>query len=270
MQETSEIILVVTIGVLSMLIFVASLIIFVIIYYRKLAKKNLEIEKEKRIQTEKRIHSISETREFERQRISTDIHDRVGAGLSTVSLILDRVRMQGENKDNPLIIEAGKHLTYCIDEIRSIVLNLSPAIVERFGFSEAVNDICERINSSTLIKVKFSDKTSGIKFADKNIELAIYRITQELITNSVKHSGTKDIWVNIVNADGIFEISVRDFGKGLDEDYQNRKNCLGLRNVESACNLIDADFVLKNHEEKNGVIAVVKINEKAILANYYN
>jgi len=258
MQENTEILILIIMGILAMLVMVMGVIVFVILYYKKSIKTRLTFEKIKRKQAEDRIINITEAQESERKRISSHLHDEIGASLSSVNLLIGRINYKSEGDTKELSDEAGKQLNQVITEIRKIVQNMSPSMVERFGFIESTHEICKQIDRTGYIKTSFTDKTGSLKIKNKSTELILYRIVQELTNNVVKHSKATQMEISTSILDDNLFIKVSDNGIGLPDNDIYMKKSLGVTNIKSRIEILNGSFELKNNGNK-GVRAEILI-----------
>ena len=93
MQAESEILVLLSFGILAMVILVMSVVLFVAMYHRRGIKNKLELEQIKLKQTEELIKTITIAQEDERKRISAQLHDEVGASLSAVGMLIGRIKL---------------------------------------------------------------------------------------------------------------------------------------------------------------------------------
>lgn len=139
-------------------------------------------------QRQKIAEAILNTQEEERKRVGERLHNGLGQLLYSVSLSLNLVKV-GPTSDQPGNEEALKYsrqlLTDCIQECRRISHDLVPAMLEEHGLKGAVEDICRQLTGSVI----FDARIRGLaKRIDNFLEVAIYRMIQELMINIIKHA----------------------------------------------------------------------------------
>jgi len=156
-----------------------------VVYQRRLLKQQHQTEIGD-YQKELLLSNIK-SQENERHRIATDLHDDIGAMLTTTKLYTDQIDITEnqpeltalKDKTNSLIDET-------IDNVRRISLDLRPAILENFGLTEAILGLSEQVNQTGEIKVLVDyDEIPRFQYEK---ELALYRIIKELINNTLKHA----------------------------------------------------------------------------------
>ncbi len=229
-------------GILGMSLLAFAIILFMLIYQRKLVSQQLQVQQmEAKLQKEL-VNAAIQAQEKERKRIAQDLHDEVGAMLSTVKLSLNSFT---KNTDNEVVQRAQETKSY-IDEtittVRNISRDLLPATLERLGLGDALEELCEKLDSPET-RVQFHQMNEVTRFAPQS-ELALYRISLELINNAIKHANASEVNVSITQTDQL-QLVVEDNGDGFDYEAAKQKPSselggLGLKNIESRINFIGA------------------------------
>jgi len=110
-----------------------------------------------------------------------------------------------------------------------------PVILEDFGLKTAIEDICRKLSGKTQFKCRFK---GSIKQIDKYVEVAIYRLVQELVMNVINHSGASNSLVAVeVYADRIV-VLVQDDGRGFNA-LKEKKGGIGLKTIRNNVNLLN-------------------------------
>jgi len=267
MQAESEILTMISVGIVAMAFLVIAVVIFVAMYHQRGIRNRLELEQIKLRQSEELIINITHAQELERKRISAHLHDEVGAALSAVNLLIGRVRMTSNGQEKELAEKASEQINQITIEVRNIVQNMSPSIVERFGLIDSIVEICNRISSSGQVKAEFISKINSINFVDKEDELMIYRIVQELTNNVIKHSQASEMNIFCAIRNHELAIKVADNGKGIDMNNIYSKKSLGLVNIKNRIEILGGKFNIINNES-GGCIAEFSLPaENRILTN---
>ena len=195
---------------------------------------------------EKRImNAIIETEERERKRFSEDLHDEMGAILSTIKIYINTIHNQlmvDEKKAE--LIEMTNHLIdQAITNSKEIANNLSPNVIKRFGLISALQSFCEKIQKSKDIVIHFGAAKYQHQLKEDE-EISIYRIVIELINNTLKHAQADEIKIEFRSVGTKLEIDYSDNGKGFDfaKTVQNRSTGLGLHNILSRISSLNGTF----------------------------
>lgn len=174
----------------------------------------------------KLIQSELEAIEHERKRIAKDLHDSVGTDFSAIKMMVSQV-LKKHNEPKSEEIETQFQST--IQDIKSIIYGLSPPGLERYGLMAALGNYVEKLNGS--IPVQIHLKTFGPEVKNTKITLALFRIIQELISNSLKHANASAIRLHVSSFDDLVNVVYEDNGKGF--TITNQSKGLGLYNIES-------------------------------------
>jgi signal transduction histidine kinase len=176
--------------------------------------------------------AMAEGQENERQRISRELHDRVGSMLSLAKLNLSAC----DDGENPVIQQNIELLNQTYQEVRNISHNLYSGVVKNLGLKVALFDLKKTIESHNTIQFNLFFYDENLSFS-KETEEVVYRVMQELITNVLKHAHASclDIQVNSAE-DGMVLITVEDDGKGFDP--QQNSEGIGLANIRYRLSLI--------------------------------
>ena len=243
------------IGTLVIVILIVFLFFFVIIYQRKMIKNQVELRKMHDEKQTDLLNAVFETQENERKRLAEDLHDSVGQVLSAVKLNLHRLEKNCDEITRPLLADTRKLTDECIQEIRNIIHNVLPPVLTDYGLLEALEGLCIKIEQTTAVKVEFKKKLSNIRFKPE-IELAFYRIAQELFSNAIKHSEATSIHLTLANEPGWLVMEFKDNGKGF--NINQVKHGFGLKNLESRVQLIGGEINIYT-KPQNGTITIIRI-----------
>jgi PAS domain S-box-containing protein len=199
--------------------------------------KNLKRQKEHQ---QKILEVVISTQEEEKKRISESLHNNLGQMFYGVRLNLDQINFllvdQGKNLVN--LNKSKELLSECIRESRRMAHELTPMILEDFGLFGAIEDTCSNLNGL----VKFSCSFIGTsKKLNKSLEIAVYRIVQELILNVVKHAEASSAKIKISIHSAAVIIKVEDNGKGFEPNEEVSKG-LGLRYLKSRLQLLKGNL----------------------------
>jgi two-component system NarL family sensor kinase len=166
---------------------------------------------------------IVSTVQEERRRMHRDLHDGLGPTLAAIALGLDRARRQvgaDETEVKQALIEIRAQTLEAIDSVRQLSYDLRPAALDQFGLIGALREQTERLNSvergSTRFQFESPDSVDSLSAA---VEVAVYRIASEAITNVVRHADAHLCHVRLT-VNGALELEVRDDGRGLPSLYR--------------------------------------------------
>lgn len=190
-------------------------------------------------QTEKLLAEI-DAQEKERRRIARDLHDEFGTKMSALKIYLSTYE-KFINHQSQEALKTKDELYTIVDDsmydLRSLLMDLSPKTLEMHGFASALNDLTTRLGNTHLFVIKCYIAPELQKF-DPKYELTIFRITQELINNSIKHAGCKEISIQLFYRDHLIIFTYEDDGKGFDAQKIMSAG-YGLKNIETRVSLLE-------------------------------
>lgn len=180
--------------------------------------------------------------EEERKRIAEDLHDETLPALSSVARMIDQ--LSDNDSTNNTAHKMRSKLDDTIQEMRRVINDLHPSVLETMGFVPALENLLGILNKELGLTFKFENKSGEDNYDIPDFtKLQLYRIVQEALNNVAKHSGAKQVEVNLEKKNGSLEITVTDNGKGMGQ--ATRLDSHGLLNIKHRAQLIGADIAWK-------------------------
>jgi signal transduction histidine kinase len=182
-----------------------------------------------------RVLSIQEE---ERRHISRDLHDDVGQALTALKFALHRL--------TPMVTgDAAEILSACIglsdttlERVRQLAHDMRPPQLDELGMEEAVRWLVERQRAATGVDIKCHFNGLLDRRFPEAMESACYRITQEALSNAMRHAEARSILVSLEASAHLLRLTVRDDGKGFDAARKALPACgLGLISMSERANL---------------------------------
>jgi signal transduction histidine kinase len=181
-----------------------------------LVEKNIQIE-EANVRLREMSAHLLRAQDEERRKIARDLHDSVGQYLGAIAMALAPLIQRAEQlpRDFPERVEQAIEITKaCASEVRTISHLLHPPLLEEMGLSSAVRWYAEGFAERSNIQVQV-DVPEDLDRFGTDIELALFRVLQESLTNVHRHSGSKVAQVSVgADAHRVW-LEVRDHGKGI-------------------------------------------------------
>ena len=244
------------VGMVGMFFLTLVIILFVVVYQRKLLRQQNKLKEAEEAHQLELLQATIESQEVERDRIGRELHDGVGGMLSTTRLYVQHWKGEDEEGKEAASDKVDELLGQTIESVREISADLRPVILENLGLEEAINELVRHINEAGHLSVTF-EAHYGLRLELKE-ELNIYRVVQELLSNTIRHSGASQVLMEMTSQHHAFRLSYRDNGKGL--PAQDGKKGLGLKNMESRINALEGTFNTHNPEE-GGVLFTIEIDK---------
>jgi signal transduction histidine kinase len=150
---------------------------------------------------------------------------------------------------------------YVVEEalrsLREISNNLSPHVLTDFGLARGIRNFIDRSQALHNVKLSFATNLRGERY-NTDIEVIMYRVACELVTNSLKHSGCSEIRLTLSATGDLLEMQYSDNGRGFNP--QAMMDCgMGLSNIASRINSLNGEFDIRSSKGK-GMTATVKVN----------
>ncbi|MEM8894037.1 MAG: transporter substrate-binding domain-containing protein, partial [Bacteroidota bacterium] len=177
-----------------------------------------------RLQKEVMLASMN-AEDLERSRLAHELHDGIQQRLATLSISLQ------VSQEKPQLIPSNiKVLNNIIDEVRDVSHNLSPSTLKSMGLAHAVADEMNNLSKSDTTKFKYYEDVGGKRF-DALLELNLFRIFQESITNITKHANANEVMVQLLLTDKTLSLIIEDDGVGFELGKIDHDG-LGLSNMK--------------------------------------
>ena len=171
-------------------------------------------------------------REEERRRLGFDLHDDVCQDLVGTGIMVESVRGRLQATDpeaSRQLARVSGHLNDLGEHLRLVARELRPVLLHDLGLEDSVRSLASGLSSATT-RVSAIFPTS-IPRLSEDMEVAVYRIVQEAITNAIRHAAPAEIDVTLAAMDGTLRLEVRDDGRGFDVRARQR-DALGLVSME--------------------------------------
>lgn len=182
----------------------------------------------------KSYREVLDAENKERQRIASELHDSLGQLLSAARMNLSMVE-----SDQPTLKKAAEVIDEAAREVRHISHNLMPASLKELGLIAALRQMIRSMSPGGNPAITLTAETYITQSEDR--EMALYRMTQELLTNSIRHGKAEHITIRLSCTSQQLTLTIEDDGCGFDTD-QSQKEGLGLKNIRSRCELMKGKF----------------------------
>jgi signal transduction histidine kinase len=218
-----------------------------------IALKNEEINHQKIIELEKnqRLYALDAMisgQDVERKRIAQDLHDGLGALLSTVQMHFSSIENEIKRIHRLDIYDtANKLLDEACQEVRKISHNMMPGTLLKFGLVPAIQDICDKIQNTNQIKIEFNTMNVDDMRLEEHVEITIFRLIQEGLNNIVKHAGATDVIIQLLKDDNELHLVIEDNGIGFDVDTAWENGGMGVRNLESRIQYLNGKLEIRSY-----------------------
>ncbi|MBW6491515.1 MAG: sensor histidine kinase [Lentimicrobium sp.] len=216
-------------GVVISILMLGSLIFIKRIFNIQKRMDELRKENESRV-----LSAIVRTEEKERLNFSKELHDGLGPLLSSVKMAISGSRSQEQSLNGNKVLEnAEKLINESITSLKEISNKLSPHVLNNFGLKKAVKSFISRLPPTVSLSINF-DSNLGDQRYSYNTEVLLYRVICELISNSLKHSNAKNIFISLLDDKDSLKLDYLDDGIGFDKGIlETTSEGMGFSNIQS-------------------------------------
>ncbi len=241
--------------IITLLIIGALLIILIIllIFKARQNKQKLKFQKEQ-------LKAIIDIQEEERIRFARDVHD--GIGQFFFALKLNISQLDNDNLSNEQKIETYKKTMEIINdlqqEIRNISFSIMPQMLHYKGLMPALEELTDKINKLGKIQIEL-DVFEFHERLNSQMEVALYRITQELINNILKHSKASNINIQFTRHEDELNIMIEDNGAGYNTKLLENSKGHGWKNINSRLEMINGKINIDSQTDRKGTTTIINI-----------
>ena len=218
-------------GMVAFFIIAAGSVIIFIRYQKKILQQQAAIHSNELKYKEDLLLSNIKSVEEERKRIAKDIHDELGGIFSILSLTFNQFAIEGEGNQK-LLTNSRSLVDTGLKSVRRIAHAIIPDELELFGLDNAIENYVSKIDHSTGLEIEYTNSMSNIRMLP-DTELALYRIIQELVSNTIKHAQASKVKIVMELNAGEGLVCYQDNGVGSVSVDSAVYGGMGLRNIES-------------------------------------
>lgn len=247
---------------IALLVALLLIVVLVGFGFLQFTRRKAERERDAAIICEREagLRAVISATEEERKRIAKDLHDGVVQGLTGLKMRLqNQLRLiMLTDPDKDAFAQTSTLLDESINELRNISHQMMPRALSELGLLPALEDLLEKAFGHTYIRFSFEHHRLESERFDERVEVSLYRITQELINNIIKHSGAKAVSVQLLKTTTHLVLVVEDDGKGFRYEDEANRNGIGLMNISSRAKALNGE-VNYSPSPHQGTVATIRI-----------
>ena len=221
-----------------------------------------KMEEKERLMTELKaqrdlhLKAVERTQNEDRKRIASHLHDSVGSMLSSI-----KMRLNGfQNEFQTLVPEKAEKFSATIalidetvQELRRIVYDMMPVSLHRFGLQPTLYSFVDQINESQNVQIEL--QVLGLEERlNEELEIAVYRICQELLQNVLKHAAATAVRIQIIRHVDRINVIVEDNGVGMSRE--SLITGIGFDTITTKVNLYRGTFEIESSPGKGTMILI--------------
>jgi len=252
--------------------FVGLFLLFVIgAYFRiqNINKKKKIAEQEKLIESQKlenvlkdqELHEIDkmlEGQEKERLKLANDLHDNLGSILATLRLNFQNLYQQKEGiseDEKEMFAKTDDLIEEAYQKVRGMAHAKNAGVIGSEGLVPAVQNIAKKVAIPNKLKVEVIP-FGMTKRLENALEVTLFRMVQEILTNTIKHAEATEITVSLTQDEDSINIIIEDNGKGFNPKTIDKKEGMGLSNIEKKAEQLNGTFSIDSFEGKGTTIII--------------
>nr|WP_321227632.1 ATP-binding protein [uncultured Psychroserpens sp.] len=229
-------------------------------------RKQVLAERDKELETQKlatvlkdqelnAIDAMIEGQEKERQRIANDLHDDLGGLMATVKLHFNALK---EKQTPELYTKTNALIDEAYNKVRTVAHAKNSGVIAKQGLLKAINEMATKISALNKITIDVIDHGLENRL-ENSLELTIFRIIQELITNVIKHANATEVTIHITNHEDSLNIMVEDNGKGFNPSQVTKTNKgMGISSIDKRVEHLNGTMTIES-EKNQGTTVIIDI-----------
>lgn len=226
-----------------------------------------EVERRKR--TEQDLAQLSvrlmQVQDEERRRISRELHDSFGQYLVALQMNLDLMdEARSEEESRKFSGEARELVARCLKEVRTLSYLLHPPSLDDMGLVSAISWYTHGFSERSGIRVTLDLPSTSLRLPAR-VELALFRVLQEALTNIHRHSQSQGAEIRLTAPGDAAILEICDQGKGIPAEILEsggKNNCVGLRSMRSRVQELHGEFKITSTSSGTRVIASIPLNDE--------
>ncbi len=247
----------------SFLILLIPIVGLLIVYYQKLQTQS-ELNKKQEEISEQKISSLIKGQELklvkasiegqdkERKRIALELHDSIGGNLAAIKLQLNSTLINGNEKP---IQSINAQLDDTYEQVRNLSHNLIPKKFRKNNFGEVLESYFNNIGEASNLDTSFNVyPRAAIDDLDEILQMEVFKIIQELITNTIKHAKASSVELQLNMVEDVLNILFEDNGVGF--NIKNNVNGIGFENIKSRLNKVSGTMDIDSRIRRGTIINI--------------
>ncbi|MEO1033408.1 MAG: ATP-binding protein [Bacteroidota bacterium] len=254
--------------IISGLVLIAFLIISFLVIQNLKRKKRIS-DQERSIQQEKidnlikkqelaSIDAMIKGQEKERQIIANDLHDSLGSLLATLKLFIQNFSVKSNRIDNQnrvMVEKANEVLDEAYMKVRNMAHSKNAGLMANEGLIPAIKNFATKVSKTSGIVIEIDDLAMDTRL-DNSLEITIFRILQELITNVIKHARATEAFIYFTSFEDRLNIMVEDDGIGFNIETTNLDQGMGLDSIQKRIKSLNGDIKFDSKINKGTSIII--------------
>lgn len=212
------------------------------------AQKRVQLAEAELLQNRRLTRAIQTHLEEERRSIARELHDELGQCVTAIrtigAVIVNRTGGDPEtHRSAQTIVEVAGHI---YDVVHGIIRQLRPSALDHLGLREALEELLQTWRERYGRVEARMELHGDLDRLGETINITVYRIVQECLTNVVRHAGASEVKISVTRTAGAIEVQVRDNGKGLGERNESEAARFGLMGMRERVEGLEGEFEIQS------------------------
>jgi signal transduction histidine kinase len=214
---------------------------------RKIAEQEQQLEQEKVKQLVKEqelqaIDAMISGQEKERERLAGELHDNLGSLLATLKLHFENYKSKVKNPNQEKILNnTDTLLDEAYQKVRGMAHARNTGVIAKYGLLPAVESFAAKVGATRKLNIEVSHNDFTDRL-ENTLELSIFRMIQELITNVIKHARATELQLQLARHDDYISILIEDNGIGFNASKLPQKQGMGLASIKKRVEVKGGSF----------------------------
>jgi PAS domain S-box-containing protein len=200
-----------------------------------------------RTQLQHLSHQVLQAHEDERRAIARELHDEIGQSLTGLSLLLAACVPDASATNSARLSQAQQQLTELIAQVRTIALDLRPAVLDDFGLVAGLLHLIDRYEAQTHITITITVAFAAKRRFASDVEIAVYRVVQEALTNVARHAQVTAAQVHLRATSDELQATITDMGCGFDLAIEQARTSSGLAGMRERTMLLGGELLIESY-----------------------
>lgn len=217
----------------------------------------MKLEKQLKEQEMLGIDLMIEGQEKERQRIANDLHDDLGAQLAAMKIKLESMEKQlaAESEPKQLLHETTSLLNEAYQKVRSMAHARHAGINAQDGLLPAVRNFASKVSVANRLSIQVEEHGMDTRL-ENSLEITLFRIIQELITNVIKHAQASEVIIHLIQHETSINVMVEDNGTGFDIATIQPGETMGLYSIQKRIENLGGQVTIDSIPQKGTTVII--------------
>jgi two-component system sensor histidine kinase UhpB len=204
-------------------------------------------------------HEVIRLRDTERRHLARELHDEIGQDLAALRINMQLLRNSGAfEQEADRVIDSVAIIDHILKEVRDLSLSLRPPLLNEAGLGPALRSYFEEQSARSGLSIEFVSTVENATI-DAETSLALFRIAQEALTNTIRHAGAERVLVSLERVGEQIRLKIHDDGRGIPVQPSERlkkRPRLGLIGMQERAALLGGVCSVRSTPDAGTVVSV--------------